>query len=252
MKAGRIRTGALTVTGKSIGENNSGRESLDARIIRTYSQPLKENAGFLVMSGNLFESALLKTSVISADFRQRYLADGNAFTCRAVVFEGPEDYKDRINDPALNIDDRCILVIRGVGPIGYPGSAEVVNMQPPDALIKAGINQLPTLGDGRQSGTCATPSLLNASPESAVGGNLAILETGDLIRIDLNTRRVDLLVDDAEIERRREAMRIAIPEHQTPWQQLYREHVGQLGTGGCLEFAVSYRNVGKEIPRHSH
>ena len=207
------------------------------------------------MSGNLFESALLKTSVIGDEFRQRFLSspgDENAFTARAIVFEGPEHYHHHINDPELKIDERCILVIRGVGPVGYPGAAEVVNMQPPDELIKQGINQLPTMGDGRQSGTSASPSILNASPESAVGGNLAILQTGDQIRVDLNQRRVDLLLSEEEIAARRAKLEIAVPTNQSPWQELYRAHVGQLGAGGCLEFAVKYHNVGDDIPRHSH
>lgn len=255
MKAGKIRTEALTVTGKTAGENYHGKHSLNYQVIRSFHEPLRPNAGFLVMSGNLFESALLKTSVIGDEFRQRFLStpgDENAFTARAIVFEGPEHYHHHINDPELKIDERCILVIRGVGPVGYPGAAEVVNMQPPDELIKQGINQLPTMGDGRQSGTSASPSILNASPESAVGGNLAILQTGDQIRVDLNQRRVDLLLSEEEIAARRTKLEISVPPSQSPWQELYRAHVGQLGAGGCLEFAVKYHNVGDDIPRHSH
>ena len=213
------------------------------------------NAGFLVVSGNLFDSALVKTSVIGEEFRQRYLAkpgSENTFTGRAIVFEGSEDYHERINDPALEIDETCILVIRGVGPVGQPGAAEVVNMQPPDALIRIGVNQMPTMGDGRQSGTSASPSILNASPESAIGGNLAILQTGDQIHVDLNTRRVDVLISNQEIATRRAAMKIENRPHQTPWQEIYRTHVGQLETGAVLEFAVKYQDVGKEIPRHNH
>ena len=255
MKAGKIRENALTVSGKTIGENNRGRVSEDPKVIRSYADPLKANAGFLVMSGNLFDSALLKSSVIGDEFRKRYLetpGSENAFEGRAIVFEGPEDYHHRINDPSLGIDARCLLVIRGVGPIGYPGAAEVVNMLPPDALVKLGVNQLPTIGDGRQSGTSASPSILNASPEAAAGGNLAILETGDQIRVDLNTRRVDVLLSDEEIAARRAKLNYEVPPNQTPWQELFRTHVGQLSTGGCLEFAVKYRKVAEEVPRDNH
>ncbi len=255
MKAGLIRENALTVTGKTMGENYRGCESLDHKVIKPYDQPLMKNAGFQVLTGNLFDSALIKTSVIGEEFRNRFLVNPehpNVFTGRAIVFEGPEDYHNRINDPALAIDETCLLVVRGVGPVGYPGSAEVVNMLPPDALVRAGVNQLPTIGDGRQSGTSASPSILNASPESAVGGNLAILETGDLIRVDLNTSRCDILISDEEIARRRATMNLSYPPHQTPWQELQRAHVGQLQTGMCLEFAVKYKNVGEKIPRHNH
>ena len=250
-----IREEALTVNGKMVGENYGKWRSLDAKVIRTVKEPLMPEAGFLVVSGNLFDSALVKTSVIGEEFRQRYLARPgaeNTFTGRAIVFEGSEDYHERINDPALAIDETCILVIRGVGPVGQPGAAEVVNMQPPDALIKIGVNQMPTMGDGRQSGTSASPSILNASPESAVGGNLAILRTGDQIHVDLNERRVNVLISDEEIATRRAAMKIENRPHQTPWQELYRTHVGQLETGAVLEFAVKYQDVGKEIPRHNH
>lgn len=255
IKAGKIHTNAMTVSGKTIGENNAGRESLDKDVIRDYSNPLMEKAGFLVLGGNLFDAALIKTSVIGDEFRNRFLSkpgSENCFTGRAIVFDGPEDYHHRINDPSLNIDETCILVVRGAGPVGYPGAAEVVNMQPPDELIKAGVNQLPTIGDGRQSGTAASPSILNASPESAVGGNLAILRTNDLLKVDLNARRVDIQISDKEIAQRRAEMKIEIPDSQTPWQELFRTHVGQLSTGGCLEFAVQYHNVGQDIPRHNH
>ncbi len=254
-KAGKIRGEALTVTGKTIAENYAGSESLDQNVIRSYCRPLKENAGFLVMGGNLFDSALMKTSVISQEFRTRFLStpgSENTFTGRAIVFEGPEDYHDRINDPALAIDGTCILVVRGVGPVGYPGAAEVVNMLPPDYLVRAGVNELPCVGDGRQSGTSASPSILNASPESAVGGNLAILETGDRLRVDLNTRRVDIEISDEEIARRRANLKPAMPANQTPWQEMFRAHTGQLSTGAVLEFAVKYRDVAKDIPRHNH
>jgi dihydroxyacid dehydratase/phosphogluconate dehydratase len=209
----------------------------------------------MVVSGNLFESALVKTSVISEDFRRRFLsAPGSeeCFTARVIVFDGPEDYRARINDPALNIDETCMLVVRGVGPVGYPGSAEVVNMTPPDALVKRGIRMLPCLGDGRQSGTSDSPSILNASPESAVGGNLAILETGDKVKVDLRSRRVDALLSDEEIERRRGNLKQEPIRNDSPWQELYRKHVGQLSTGACLDFAVPYRDLRKVVPRHSH
>ena len=254
-KAGKIRGEALTVTGKTIAENYAGAGSLDENVIRPCCRPLKENAGFLVMGGNLFDSALMKTSVISQEFRARFLStpgSENTFTGRAIVFDGPEDYHDRINDPALAIDESCILVVRGVGPVGYPGAAEVVNMLPPDYLVKAGVNELPCVGDGRQSGTSASPSILNASPESAAGGNLAILETGDRLKVDLNTRRVDIDISAEEIARRRANLKPSMPASQTPWQEMFRAHTGQLSTGAVLEFAVKYRDVAKEIPRHNH
>ena len=197
----------------------------------------------------------MKTSVISVDFRQRFLAHPgaeNIHEARAVVFEGPEDYHARINDPALEIDETCILFIRGVGCVGYPGSAEVVNMQPPDALIRAGINHLPTVGDGRQSGTSESPSILNASPESVMGGGLALLKTGDRVRLDLNASTLDALVDPAEWAARRAAWTPPAIHHQTPWQEIYRQHVGQLAEGGCLELATAYRRVGKDLPRDNH
>ncbi|MBN8730230.1 MAG: dihydroxy-acid dehydratase family protein [Acidobacteria bacterium] len=255
MQAGKIRTGALTVTGKSIGENYAGARSVDHKVIRPYGQPIKENAGFLVMTGNLFNSALMKTSVIGEEFAERFLrtpGSEGAFTGKAIVFDGPEDYHSRINDPDLGADEHSILIVRGAGPVGYPGAAEVVNMLPPASLVQKGVTQLPTLGDGRQSGTSASPSILNASPESAVGGNLAILRSGDQIRIDLNARRVDLLLSDEEIAARRAEMKIDVPPHQTPWQEMYRTYVGQLENGACLEFAVKYHDVCQDLPRHSH
>ncbi|HUG42780.1 MAG TPA: IlvD/Edd family dehydratase [Acidobacteriota bacterium] len=250
MKGGWIRPNALTVSGRTIGENCATSPIADSRVIRTCRSPLRENAGFLVLSGNLFESAILKTSVIGDEFRRRFLSKGS-FQGKAVVFEGPEDYHARINDPALAVDERCILVIRGCGPLGYPGSAEVVNMLPPDELVKKGISALPTLGDGRQSGTSASPSILNASPESAAGGNLALLRTGDEILIDLNQRRVDVLLSEEELESRRKA-ELPVLNHQTPWQELYRQTVGQLSTGACLEAATRYHRVVGNVPRHSH
>jgi dihydroxy-acid dehydratase len=255
MQAGKIRTGAMTVTGKTMGENCRDSHSLDHNIIRTYAAPLKENAGLLVVSGNLFHSALIKTSVISDDFRRRYLSEPGAedcFTARAIVFDGPEDYRRRIDVAALEIDETCMLVIRGAGPIGYPGSAEVVNMTPPGYLLKAGVGMLPCMGDGRQSGTSESPSILNASPEAAVGGNLAILETGDRIKVDLRNRRVDVLLTDEEIRRRRDSLKPLELTNDSPWQELYRTHTGQLETGACLDFAVKYRDLAKVVPRHSH
>jgi dihydroxy-acid dehydratase len=255
LAAGKLHADAVTVNGKTIGENYRGRETIDRDVIRSYAAPLKENAGFVVLGGNLFDAGIMKTSVISDEFRQRYLetpGSENAFECRAIVFEGPEDYHDRINDPSLDIDEHCVLVIRGTGPIGYPGAAEVVNMQPPDELIKKGIKALPTIGDGRQSGTSASPSILNVSPEPAAGGNLALIATGDQLRIDLNTRRVDMLVSDEVLAERRAAYENRVPEHQTPWQELYRNSVGQLATGGCMELAVAYQNCGDVIPRDNH
>jgi dihydroxy-acid dehydratase len=249
LRAGKLQGDALTVTGQTIGENCGDRYSRDRDIIRPFCEPLKENAGFLVVRGNLFDSALVKTSVISEDFRRRYLKD-DCFTARVIVFDGPEDYRARINDPSLEIDETCMLVVRGAGPIAYPGSAEVVNMTPPDALVKQGCRMLPCLGDGRQSGTSDTPSILNASPEAAAGGNLAILETGDRVKVDLRNRRVDVLISDEEMaQRRRPPVEL---RHDSPWQELYRAHVGQLETGACLEFAVGYRDLRKIIPRHSH
>ena len=253
--AGKIHLDAITVTGKTVGENYRGSRSLDASVIRSYSQPLKENAGFLVVTGNLFHSALVKTSVISPDFHRRYLStpgSEDCFTARVIVFDGPEDYRRRINDPELNIDAKCMLVVRGAGPIAYPGSAEVVNMTPPDYLVKSGIRMLPCMGDGRQSGTSDTPSILNASPESAAGGNLAILRTGDQVKVDLKNRRVDVLIGDEEIAARWKSLDQKPLKHDSPWQELYRAHVGQLETGACFDFALKYRDLRKTVPRHSH
>lgn len=254
-KAGMLRPGAMTATGKTMGENLKGWASEDEVVIRTVANPMREHAGFLVLSGNLFDSALMKTSVISADFRQRFLsAPGaeNIFEGRAVVFEGPEDYHDRINDSRLGIDAETVLFIRGVGCVGYPGSAEVVNMQPPDALIRQGINHLPTVGDGRQSGTSESPSILNASPESVVGGGLALLQTGDRVRLDLNARTLDALVDDAEWAQRRADWTAPAIHNQTPWQEIYRRNVGQLADGGCLELATAYQRIAGDLPRDNH
>jgi len=255
LRAGKIHRDALTVTGATIGQNCGDAVTKDPEIIRPFDKPLKECAGFLVVSGNLFESALVKTSVISDDFRRRFLSTPGAedcFVARTVVFEGPEDYRRRIDDPALDIDETCMLVVRGAGPIAYPGSAEVVNMGPPGELVKRGIRMLPCMGDGRQSGTSESPSILNASPESVAGGNLAILQTGDRVKVDLRNRRVDALLSGEEIEQRRQTLAPAQLTNDSPWQELYRSHVGQLDTGACLEFAVGYRDLRKTVPRHSH
>jgi dihydroxy-acid dehydratase len=257
-KAGRLHEACATVSGKTIGEVVSDTVTSNREVILPYDAPLKHSAGFIVLSGNFFDSAIMKMSVVGEAFRKTYLAEPgkeNSFEARAIVFEGPEDYHARIDDPSLDIDERCILVIRGAGTVGYPGSAEVVNMAPPAALIKQGIDSLPCLGDGRQSGTSASPSILNMSPEAAVGGGLALLQTNDWLRVDLNQRRVDLLVDDDEVARRRAAWKPNIPASQTPWQELYRQLVGQLSTGGCLEPATLHmRVIAREggMPRHSH
>ncbi|MFZ5692139.1 MAG: IlvD/Edd family dehydratase [Pseudomonadota bacterium] len=260
LKAGRLRADALTINGKTIGDNVREARAHDSEVIRPYRTPLKTQSGFRVLRGNLFESAIMKTSVISEDFRRRYLSnpdDPDAFEGRAVVFEGPEDYHARIDDPALSIDEQSILVIRGVGPIGYPGSAEVVNMQPPAALIKAGIESLPCIGDGRQSGTSGSPSILNASPEAAAGGGLALLATGDRIRVDLRKGTADMLVPEPELARRRAALQqaggLAVPDSQTPWQAIYRETVTQMADGQIIRGADKFRRVAQAgIPRDNH
>ena len=255
LRAGKLHGDALTCDGTTISENCSDSPSRNHDVIRSYANPMKENAGFAVLRGNLCDAAIMKTSVIGDDFRERYLSrpgHENVFEVRAIVFEGPEDYHARINDAALNIDADCLLVIRGCGPVGYPGSAEVVNMQPPDQLIKQGIRELPTLGDGRQSGTSGSPSILNVSPESAVGGGLAILVTGDVVRIDLNTGALDVLLDEDTLSARRQALEETVIEHQTPWQEIYRSTVGQLAGGGIIELAAKYQRIRKTLPRHSH
>lgn len=255
-QAGKLHADCASVTGKTMGENLQGRETHDREVIRPFSNPLMHKAGFMVLSGNLFDFGIMKTSVISEAFRQRYLSrpgQEGIFEARAVVFEGADDYHARINDPALDIDEGCILVMRGAGPIGWPGSAEVVNMQPPDALIRRGINTLPTLGDGRQSGTADSPSILNASPESAVGGGLSWLQSGDTIRIDLNTGRCDALVSPKEIARRqRDLPAPPVPASQSPWEALYREKTGQLADGATLDFALAFQRISEKTPRHNH
>ena len=260
LEAGRIHGDALTINGKTVAENVARAQVTNTAVIRPYKQPLKPQAGFKVLHGNLFDSAIMKTSVISDDFRRRYLSDPqdpNAFEGRAVVFDGPEDYHRRIDDPALVIDERTILFMRGAGPIGYPGSAEVVNMRPPAALIKCGITELPCIGDGRQSGTSGSPSILNASPEAAIGGGLALLKTGDRVRIDLNKGTADMLVAPAELTERTTALKknggYHYPPSQTPWQEIQRAMLDQLGGGMVLEPAVRYQRVAqKSVPRDNH
>lgn len=252
---GLLHEDCLTVTGQGMGENVKNRQSTDREVIFAFETPLKEKAGFSVMRGNLFDAAIMKTSVISPEFHDRYLRSPGRegiFEGRAIVFDGSEDYHHRINDPELNIDENCVLVIRGAGPVGWPGSAEVVNMQPPNALLKKGITSLPTIGDGRQSGTADSPSILNASPESAIGGGLAWIRTGDTVRIDLNQGRCDMLVDEAEIEKRKQDGIPAVPASATPWQKIYRATVGQLSEGAVIEEAVQFRNVAQTMPRHNH
>jgi len=256
-RAGVIDGSAMTVSGKSMAENIAKASAADGDVIRPFDNPMLEKAGFVVLSGNLFDAAIIKTSVISDAFRAKYLSTEGSegrFDARAIVFDGPEDYHARINDPTLEIDANCILVIQGCGPVGYPGSADVVNMQPPDALIRQGITELPCLGDGRQSGTSASPSILNASPESAVGGGLAILQTGDMVRVDIPKRRVDVLIDDTVLAQRHADLTLPEIENQTPWQQIYREQVGQLAQGGCLSPATLFLDVARRhgTPRHSH
>lgn len=261
LKHGLIREGAMTVNGRTIGENCARSESALPDVIRSFADPLKENAGFIVMRGNLFESAIMKTSVISEEFRTRYLsnaADPDAFEGRAVVFDGPEDYHSRIDDPSLGITAQDILLMRGAGPVGYPGAAEVVNMRPPSYLIKQGITALPCIGDGRQSGTSGSPSILNASPEAAAAGNLALLRTGDRIRIDLRRGTANALLSDEELASRRAALNAAggykYPASQTPWQAMQRGVVGPLGTGGILEGAEQFQKIDATfgVPRDNH
>ncbi|MBL8589005.1 MAG: dihydroxy-acid dehydratase family protein [Methylobacteriaceae bacterium] len=261
MKRKLIREGAKTVNGRTMGENCRNREVQDPDVIYPIKKPMMENAGFIVLSGNLFDNAIMKLSVISDEFRKRYLSnpkDPDAFEGRAIVFEGPEDYHHRIDDPALKIDENCMLFIRGVGPIGYPGGAEVVNMQPPAALIKKGVLALPCIGDGRQSGTSASPSILNASPEAAVGGGLALLKTGDKVRIDLGKRSANILISDKELEKRRAALAKAggfkYPDHQTPWQEIQRSLVAQFDQGMVLKPAIKYQRVAQKqpAPRDNH
>jgi dihydroxy-acid dehydratase len=261
MRHDLITTSALTVNGRTIGENYAQARILDTEVIRPFERPLKQRAGFVVLHGNLFDSAIMKISVISDEFRARYLsnpADPDAFEGRAVVFDGPEDYHARIDDPALGIDERSLLFMRGVGPIGYPGSAEVVNMRPPAYMIKAGVHSLACIGDGRQSGTSGSPSIVHASPEAAAGGGLALLQTGDRVRIDLRRGEANMLVEESVLAARRRALQeahgYAYPKSQTPWQEMQRAQVGQLATGAVLEPAIKYQRLAQTegVPRHSH
>jgi dihydroxy-acid dehydratase len=261
MRQGLIREGALTVNGQTIGDNCRGASIEDERVIRPFESPLVTNAGFIVLKGNLFDAAIMKTSVISPEFRERYLSDPedpDAFEGPAIVFDGPEDYHRRIDDPSLNITARTVMFMRGAGPIGYPGAAEVVNMRPPNYLIREGVGALPCVGDGRQSGTSASPSILNASPEAAANGGLALLRTGDRVRIDLRRGSANVLIDAVELAARQRALiesgGYVSPESQTPWQAMQRAVVGQLNTGAILEGAESYQRIAqtKGLPRDNH
>ena len=252
---GRLHGDALTVSGRTMADNLAPFPAPDGEVIKPYDAPMKDKAGFIVLKGNLFDAAIMKTSVISDEFRARYLSRPgaeNVFEGPVVVFDGSEDYHHRIEDPALGITPETILVIRYAGPVGWPGSAEVVNMQPPASLIERGVRELPCMGDGRQSGTSGSPSILNASPEAAVGGGLGLLKTGDRIRVDLNAGTADALVDAEEWERRRAAFTPVYPASQTPWQELYRATVGQLADGAVMEMAVKYQKVADTDPRDSH
>jgi dihydroxy-acid dehydratase len=262
MQAGKLpHPEALTVNGKSIGENCGNAENLNPEVIRPFSAPLKEKAGFINLKGNLFDSAIMKTSVISPEFRDRYLSNPNdpdAFEGTAQVFDGPEDYHHRIDDPSLGIDENTILIMRGTGPIGYPGAAEVVNMRPPAELIKKGVHALPCVGDGRQSGTSGSPSILNASPEAAAMGGLALVKTGDRIRIDLKKGTANILISDEELNKRRSDLMAEggykYPPHQTPWQEIQRGMVDQLSEGMVLKPAVKYQRIAQTmgLPRDNH
>ena len=251
----------ITANGRTLAENCTGATAGNPDVIRSIGNALIENAGFINLKGNLFDSAIMKTSVISDEFRDRYLSDPDdpmAFEGRAIVFDGPEDYHDRIDDPALGIDENTMLFMRGAGPVGYPGAAEVVNMQPPDYLLKRGVTSLPCIGDGRQSGTSGSPSILNASPEAAVGGGLALLKSGDAVRIDLNSCTANILISEEELASRRAELEAAggfsYPDHQTPWQEIQRGMVDQLSEGMVLKPAVRYRRLAqsKGIPRNNH
>jgi dihydroxy-acid dehydratase len=261
MRQGLIREGVRNANGRSIGENCRGAVIEDERVIRPFESPIMKDAGFIVLKGNLFDAAIMKTSVISSEFRERYLSDPldpEAFEGTAIVFDGPEDYHRRIDDPALNLSSTSVLFMRGAGPIGYPGSAEVVNMRPPDYLIRESITALPCVGDGRQSGTSGSPSILNASPEAAANGGLALLRSGDRVRIDLRRGTADVLIDETELAARRRALvesgGYAYPQSQTPWQEMQRAVVGQLNTGAILEGAEKYQRVAQTrgVPRDNH
>ena len=251
----KIHGNVMTVTGKKMSENLKGIKIKDEKVITPFKNPMKQKAGFIVLKGNLFESAIMKTSVISKSFKDKFLSNPGkegVLEGKVIVFEGSEDYHDRLNDKSLDMNENSILVIRGAGPVGWPGSAEVVNMQPSDDLIKKGITELPCIGDGRQSGTSGSPSILNASPESATGGGLAWLRTGDTVVIDLNKYTADMIVSPEEIEVRKKDGVPPYPASQTPWQEIQRNYVGELANGGVLENAVKYQKVKKDLPRDNH
>jgi dihydroxy-acid dehydratase len=260
IRHGKIHEDAITANGKTMGENCKDAEVVDTDVIRSFETALKPAAGFKVLRGNLFDAAIMKTSVISQEFRDQYLSnpdDPDAFEGRAIVFDGPEDYHERIDDPSLNIDANCLLFMRGAGPIGYPGAAEVVNMRAPDYLLKQGVKELPCIGDGRQSGTSGSPSILNASPEAAALGGLALVQMNDRVRIDLKKGKANILIDDAELANRRAKLEkdgFPIPESQTPWQELQRRDVDQLAQGMVLKSAVKYQRIAqsKGVPRDNH
>ena len=255
LKHKKLNGTVLTASGKTLADNLKGIEIKDHDVITPFNKPLMERAGFIVLKGNLFDAAIMKTSVISDNFRSKFLSKPGkegVLEGKAIVFEGSEDYHNRVNDKNLNMNENSILVIRGAGPVGWPGSAEVVNMQPSDDLIKKGIKELPCIGDGRQSGTSAAPSILNASPESAVGGGLAWLKTGDMIKIDLNNYTADMLIDEEEIEKRKLDGVPPYPESQTPWQEIYRKNVGQIDKGAVLEDSVKFQDIKKDLPRNNH
>ena len=256
-KQNKINNGAMTITGKTVADNLANIKKTENEIIKNYEAPMKDKAGFLVLRSNFFDTAIMKMSVVSEEFKKRYLSDNEhpmQFTARAIVFDGPEHYHNEINNPKLNIDENCILIIRGCGPIGYPGSAEVVNMQPPDHLLKKGISALPCLGDGRQSGTSESASILNVSPEAAAGGKIAIIKNNDLVKVDLIEKRVDVMIDQSTIDERMQKIQFKFPANQTPWQEIARNYVGQLSDGACLNTKEEYFDVSKTkgVPRDSH
>lgn len=261
LRAGLIpNPDAVTINGRTIRENYADCKIQNNSVIRSVDNPLAAKAGFLNMTGNLFDSAIMKTSVIDEEFRNRYLsdpADPDAFECRAIVFDGPEDFHKRIDDPALGVDERCVLVMRGAGPIGYPGGAEVVNMRPPAYLIKKGVHALPCIGDGRQSGTSGSPSILNAAPEAAAGGRLAVLRTGDVLRVDLRNASVNMKVSENELNGRMIALEKSggwpVPESQTPWQDYFRRHVRQFDEGMVMDNTGDFKDISRtSVPRDSH
>jgi dihydroxy-acid dehydratase len=256
-KQNKINNGAMTVTGKTVADNLANIKKTENEIIKNYEAPMKDKAGFLVLRSNFFDTAIMKMSVVSEEFKKKYLSDSEhpmQFTARAIVFDGPEHYHNEINNPELNIDENCILIIRGCGPIGYPGSAEVVNMQPPDHLLKKGISALPCLGDGRQSGTSESASILNVSPEAAAGGKIVIIQNDDLVKVDLIEKRVDVMIDQSIIDERMQKIQFKFPANQTPWQEIARNYVGQLSDGACLNTKEEYFDVSKTkgVPRDNH